>query len=577
MAQVLATSKTGDNRIDALLGNLHWAPASAGTPTSITISFPLPGATWSNAVGEYYSGDSLEPLNGFGSLTSLQQGAVRNVLAEWAAVANVAFTEIADAYPVAGTLRFAWTTLASGVQADSYVPNTLEKSGDVWLNTKAFWEGFGPGTYGYSTLLHEIGHALGLKHAFDAPVQLPAAENGYLWTVMGDSAYAGASGSWAGIEPSTPMLYDVLAIQSIYGANTGWRTGDDTYVFAQGADYLQTIWDAGGTDTIRWDASTQPATIDLRDGRFSSLGDPVTYWDRTFTSSWTDPRTVAIAFGTTIENAVGGMAGDTLTGNASVNVLMGRDGDDTLAGGGGDDVVDGGNGTDTAVLGAASAGATVTSGGGRFRVTAGTEGSDTLVSIEKLQFTDKAFTLSNPALDHVPQYGKDVFFLFDSVYYLLDNDGLVPTLGVDNALQHWYATGSAQHLSPAPWFDPVYYANKWADLTPLHLDDRTLFMHFNGYGVWEGRSPGPKFDHFDGNRYLTENTDVAAYVDAHLADFLGSRTNGAIAHFIIDGNREQRVAYDTGGTAVDMGFTVTLIGSAPDAAISPGPGIGAGE
>ena len=143
-------------------------------------------------------------------------------------------------------------------------------------------------------------------------------------------------------------------------------------------------------------------TIDLRDGRFSSLGDPVTYWDRTFTSSWTDPRTVAIAFGTTIENAVGGMAGDTLTGNASVNVLMGRDGDDTLAGGGGDDVVDGGNGTDTAVLGAASAGATVTSGGGRFRVTAGTEGSDTLVSIEKLQFTDKAFTLSNPALDHVP-------------------------------------------------------------------------------------------------------------------------------------------------------------------------------
>ncbi len=46
-----------------------------------------------------------------------------------------------------------------------------------------------------------------------------------------------------------------------------------------------------------------------------------------------------------------------------------------------------------------------------------------------------------------------------------------------------------------------------------------------------------------------ENPDVAAYVDAYVADFLAGRTNGAIAHFVIDGANEQRIAHDTGGQA----------------------------
>ena len=65
-----------------------------------------------------------------------------------------------------------------------------------------------------------------------------------------------------------------------------------------------------------------------------------------------------------------------------------------------------------------------------------------------------------------------------------------------------------------------------------------------------------QLSHFDGNRYLADNPDVAAYVDANLAGFLGSRTNGAIAHFIIYGANEQRVAYDTTGVLVDMGYVV---------------------
>ena len=74
--------------------------------------------------------------------------------------------------------------------------------------------------------------------------------------------------------------------------------------------------------------------------------------------------------------------------------------------------------------------------------------------------------------------------------------------------------------------------------------------------MWEGRSAGPKFDTFDGERYLRENTDVAAYVDAFINDFLGSRTNGAIAHFIIYGADEGRSGFQTSGAPIDLGFTV---------------------
>ena len=64
------------------------------------------------------------------------------------------------------------------------------------------------------------------------------------------------------------------------------------------------------------------------------------------------------------------------------------------------------------------------------------------------------------------------------------------------------------------------------------------------------------FDKFDGTRYLTENPDVAAYVDAYVKDFLGSRTNGAIAHYIIYGANESRLAYDTTGQVLEQVIVV---------------------
>ena len=46
--------------------------------------------------------------------------------------------------------------------------------------------------------------------------------------------------------PTTPMLYDVLALQTLYGANWNYRSGNDTYSWAPGAKVYETIWDGGG-------------------------------------------------------------------------------------------------------------------------------------------------------------------------------------------------------------------------------------------------------------------------------------------------------------------------------------------
>lgn len=67
------------------------------------------------------------------------------------------------------------------------------------------------GSQGYEVLLHEVGHALGLGHPFDAQFKLSAAEDNTNNTVMSYTAAGGIK--------TTFQSYDVLALQWIYGAD----------------------------------------------------------------------------------------------------------------------------------------------------------------------------------------------------------------------------------------------------------------------------------------------------------------------------------------------------------------------
>jgi hypothetical protein len=400
----LTVADTGDLRIDALAGPLRWQP---GPALEITYSFAGAQSVWPTASGEYApGGDSAEPWTGFGTLSSVEREAVRSALAAWSSVAKVRFVEVADDASGYGTIRFAWTAAGPDEQSHTYEVGEPAKAGDVWLNADAPWDdGFGPGSYGYSTLLHEIGHALGLAHPFEGAVRLPVEEDGYDYTLMSYTASAGDPGSWVDFEPTTPMPYDVLAIQHLYGANTSHRAGDDLYVFRQGERYFQTIWDAGGNDTIAWEGSTEGALIDLEPGAWSMLGDPLTYWSADFQSTWTGFETVAIAPGAWIENARGGAAGD---------VLIGNERDNRLEGGGGDDSILGGGGIDTVVWSGAASGYRLGFTDGYLTVTdkTGAEGSDMLADVDLLRFADRTVHAASRAHDAWDDLPEDLWHFF---------------------------------------------------------------------------------------------------------------------------------------------------------------------
>ncbi|WP_127999027.1 M10 family metallopeptidase [Piscinibacter defluvii] len=340
------SSTTGINQIDSLIGGTQWESHQ------LSFSFPGTGASWSTDPNTGYG-----PTNGGGEpwstnyspLTTSDKVAVRATLQAWANVADLTFTEVADNATTVGDLRFAYTTTAdtAGAQAWAYFPGQSSVAGDVWINAdgSSAAEEWDPGSYSYLTVLHEIGHALGLKHSFepmdDNPAVLPDNLEGRSYTVMSYSAAPGNQNSYFSYEPTTPMVLDIAAIQYLYGANTSHRTGNDSYVFSGTGTYHQTIWDAGGTDTIVYQSATG-GVIDLAEGGASTLGVPIEVING---STGTPVGTVAnvwIAFDAVIENATGGSGADRILGNTAGNMLRGGAGNDTIYGQTGNDTLNGG-------------------------------------------------------------------------------------------------------------------------------------------------------------------------------------------------------------------------------------------
>ena len=107
----------------------------------------------------------------------------------------------------------------------------------------------------------------------------------------------------------------------VYGDETG---ADDLYVYTDefgrfGAEAArQVLRDAnGGLDTLNAAALTGSLVLDLREGAASTIAQ----------------RSVTIAQGSVIENAIAGDAADLLIGNAAANRLQGMRGNDRLEGG----------------------------------------------------------------------------------------------------------------------------------------------------------------------------------------------------------------------------------------------------
>lgn len=291
------------------------AGSPLGTPVSLSYSFLS-----ATADGE----------KGFVAMTEAQKLVVKAVLEQYGAVANMAFTLVAD--PSLAQICFGTSSQlkSSGV---TYSDVGAMKHADVFLNNSAGTPSLSDGSYSLTTLIHEIGHALGLKHpgSYDAtgsPVSapyLPAILDNEKFTVM---SYVDNPDST--VYYNTPALLDIAAVQILYGASPA-VSQPRTFSFSNSSSFVTAILGTGSSDTIDISNQSRGSTIFMTSGSLSSIGIGANG------SSAHD--NVAIPFGESLQNVINGPGSDLIVGNGLDNRFFGFAGADTIDGGGGNNTL----------------------------------------------------------------------------------------------------------------------------------------------------------------------------------------------------------------------------------------------
>lgn len=439
----------------ALLMGFNWASDTSGLITASQIKYAFPASSSAYTAEANYP--ALDLLSTFAPLTEKQKEAVRAALALVDSYTNLKFVESESALETDATLRFAqYSPESEGSEArfptnnGDYSASNAREAGDNFLGQNARFNTNSSiyGTDAFATIAHELGHSLGLKHGHDPD------HNGALtpdrddseFSIMTYASYLGAprgesTEAKLGSTASSFMMYDISALQQMYGAdfsalgttrtyrwdqNTGQQFINDIAAPNSGTTVtnkiFSTVWTQGATTTFDLSNFTDDASLDMRPGQWM-----------TFSRNKLADLNSEAASGTLSYKAKGNIYnsllfnGDTrsalkniIAGSGNDNIL-GNEIDNILIGGKGNDILNGGLGLDTASYNLSRENFVLSKDTNSVIIRdtlQNRNGTDTLISIERIDFTDgdlifdvssanapAAYRLYGGAFDRTPDEG----------------------------------------------------------------------------------------------------------------------------------------------------------------------------
>lgn len=419
----------------AVMSNLRWTTTdNGGTPVSqLSYYFPSSRADYFTGVTNYGDAATINSP-GFAVLTSAQQAAVLTAFKMIQQFTRLTFVPAASGSAADAALRFAQITTMSGAHAGLPFAD-YNGRGDTVLGKNGVVTANYIGSDGFNTIIHELGHALGLKHGheaeFDNPA-LPDEVNDSEFSVMTYWSYMNAGDLTTAVNGSstqTYQMFDIAALQAMYGANFdaegkpatySWdrTTGLQTLVLdgitqsqlitasnKTGNKIFETVWTQGATATYDLSNFTDNQVDDMRPDQWmtfsiaqlaqldSQAGTPQYAPSHAYYSLFSmfssgvqvaDSRPLieqsyaqGNVYNTLLFNGQTISEISDLTAGSGNDTITGNDLGNVIHGGGGDDTISGGGGTNT--LYGEGGNDTLTSDGGTGDQLIGGIGDDTYI------------------------------------------------------------------------------------------------------------------------------------------------------------------------------------------------------